>query len=320
MSISSPILVTGAAGNIGGVGRAIIELLREHDLPVRALVHRLDERSQALSDMGAELVVADLTNSADVVRALRGCKRMYFGMSVSQPYLQATVIAAAAAKEISDFEVFVNISQMTVSQMSLANMTDSPQQQQHWLGEQVLNWSGLPVVHVRATAFLEHPFFSTMAAASMAKDDTIRLPFGSGRTSPIAASDVARVTATILENPRPHIDKVYELTGPRSADMAEIVKEYEEALGRPIKYIDMPFDRWRDEELVPLGLPKHVLEHFVTMAQLHAQNRYDRLTSDVEKVTGKSSMSIREYVGSHRDIFNDSAVNANSPSPFALRD
>jgi|SRR5215472_2424847 len=85
-----------------------------------------DERSQALSEMGAELVVADLTNGADVVRALHGCKRMYFGMSISPPYLQATVIAAAATKEIVDFEILVNISQMIVSQMSLTKMTKSP--------------------------------------------------------------------------------------------------------------------------------------------------------------------------------------------------
>ena len=110
----------------------IVKFLRERDLPVRALVLRLDERSQALSEeTRAELVVADLTKGADVVRALRGCKRMYFGMSISPPYLQATTIAAAATKAIPDFEILVNISQMTVSQMSLTDMTKSSQQQQH---------------------------------------------------------------------------------------------------------------------------------------------------------------------------------------------
>src|SRR5215468_8845672 len=159
MSNKTPILVTGAAGSVGSVGRNVIKLLREHDLPVRALVHRLDERSQALNEMGAELVVADLTNGADVVRALRGCKRMYFGMSISPPYLRATAIAAAATKEIADFDILVNVSQMTVSQMTLTEMTESPQQQQHWLGEQVLSWSGVPVAHVRSTVFLEHHQF-----------------------------------------------------------------------------------------------------------------------------------------------------------------
>ena len=185
MPKNAPILVTGFPGNVGSVGRSVIKLLREHNLPVRALALHVNERTQALSEeMGAELVVADLTNGADVVRALRGCKRMYFGMSVSPPYLQATTIVAAAAKEIVDFEIIVNISQMTVSQMSLTEMTDSPQQQQHWLGEQVLNWSGVPVAHVRSTVFLEHPFFFSMAASSIAKDETIILPFGSARTSP----------------------------------------------------------------------------------------------------------------------------------------
>src|SRR5215813_12235472 len=294
MSKETPILVTGAAGNVGSVGRIVVKLLRERDLPVRTLVHRLDERSQALSEMGAELVVADLTNGADVVRALHGCKRMYFGMSISPAYLQATVIAAAATKEIADFEILVNISQMTVSQMSLTEMTKSPQQQQHWLAEQVLNWSGVPVVHVRSTIFIE-PFFSGMAASSIAKDGTIRLPFGSARTSPISPSDVARVIST-LEDPTGHRGKVYELTGPRSEDMNEMAKEYATALNRPVKYVDMPYNKWLKEELLPLNLPQYVFDHISTMAKLHAENRYDRLTSDVKKLTGKPSMSVQEYV------------------------
>ena len=307
MSDDTPILVTGAAGNVGSVGRIVVKLLRERDLPVRALVHRLDKRSQALSEMGAELVVADLTNGADVVRALRGCKRMYFGMSISPPYLQATAIAAAATKEIADFEILVNISQMTVSQMTLTEMTESPQQQQHWLAEQVLNWSGVPVVHVRSTIFIE-PFFSGMAASSIAKDGTIRLPFGSARTSPISPSDVARVVSTILEDPTGHRGKVYELTGPRSEDMNEMAKEYATALNRPVKYVDMPYNKWLKEELLPLNLPQYVFDHISTMAKLHAENRYDRLTSDVQKLTGKPSMSVREYVTAHPEVFSTVAI------------
>ena len=67
---------------------------------------------------------------------------------------------------------------MTVSQMSATRMTDSPQHRQDWLGEQVLNWSGLPVVHLRPTVFLENPLFLDFAAESIAEDSSIRLPFG----------------------------------------------------------------------------------------------------------------------------------------------
>ena len=38
----SPILVTGAAGTVGAVGRTIVELLRQRHLPVRALVRRYE--------------------------------------------------------------------------------------------------------------------------------------------------------------------------------------------------------------------------------------------------------------------------------------
>ena len=39
---------------------------------------------------------------------------------------------------------------MTVSQMGIQNTTPSPQQRQHWLSEQALAWSGLPVAgHAR---------------------------------------------------------------------------------------------------------------------------------------------------------------------------
>src|SRR5262245_59139427 len=147
MIAEQPILVTGAAGRVGGVGGAVVESLRRRGLPVRALVRRNDERADALRAAGADVVVGDLTRAGDVLSALEGCKRVYFGMSVSAPYLEATVTTAAAARERGDLEVFVNISQMTVSQMSLTETTESPQHRQHWLAEQALNWSGLPVVH-----------------------------------------------------------------------------------------------------------------------------------------------------------------------------
>ena len=303
MSDENPILVTGAAGKVGAVGRTIVGILRERHLPVRALVRRRDGRSERLSAMGAEIVVGDLTRGADVARALEGCRRLYFGMSLSPPYLEATVIAAAAAREQGNIEAFVNISQMTVSQMSLTNMTNSPQQRQHWLAEQVLNWSGLPVVHVRATVFLEHLFFSEWAASSIAKEGAIRLPFGSGRTSPVAVRDVAAVIATVLESPSSHIGKVYELTGPQSQDMASMAAEYAVALGRPVTYVDAPFDEWRDQELRSRGLPEYVFDHFVTMARLHAENRYDRITDDVEAITGRLALTVREYVESRADLF-----------------
>ena len=159
------------------------------------------------------------------------------------------------------------------------------------------------MVHVRPTVFLENPFFLAWAAESIARDATIRLPFGTGRTSPVAVRDVAQVIAIILADPAAHIGKVYELTGPRSQDMHEVAAEYSRALGRTITYVDVPLEQWRDQELRKRNLPEHVFEHLLTMAGLHAANRYDRITHDVDAITGRPALGVREFVEEHADLF-----------------
>jgi nucleoside-diphosphate-sugar epimerase len=49
----NPILVTGAAGAVGGIGRNLTEFLLASGHKVRALVRREDERAEALRQLGA---------------------------------------------------------------------------------------------------------------------------------------------------------------------------------------------------------------------------------------------------------------------------
>src|ERR1700746_2430414 len=178
----NPILVTGAAGAVGGVGRHLTEFLLARGRKVRALVRREDARAEALRRLGAEVVEGDLTDLASMHRAIEGCRRIYCGMSVSPAYLEATINTAVVARH-HGVEAFVNMSQMTVSQMSITETTDSPQHKLHWLAEQALSWSGLPVVTVRPTVFLEG-FFLQLAAAGVRASDVLALPFGGGKASP----------------------------------------------------------------------------------------------------------------------------------------
>src|SRR5262249_57400229 len=149
----NPTLVTGAAGAVGGIGRKLTEFLLAKGHRVRALVRREDERAESLRRLGAVVVQGDLTDLGSMHRAIEGCRRLYFGMSVSPAYLEATVNTAAVAR-YHGVEAFVNMSQMTVTQMSISETTGSPQHKLHWLAEQTLSWSGLPGVTVRPTVFL----------------------------------------------------------------------------------------------------------------------------------------------------------------------
>src|SRR5207302_360543 len=100
-----------------GIVGPVTELLVASGHSVRALVRREDERAQALRELGAVVVQGDLTDLDAMHRAIDGCRRIYFGMSVSPQYLEATVNTAAVTLH-HGVEAFVNMSQMTVSQMS----------------------------------------------------------------------------------------------------------------------------------------------------------------------------------------------------------
>ena len=79
-------LVTGPAGELGAIGRNL-----------SALARREDARAEALRRFGAEVVQGDLTDLSSMHRAIEGCARLYFGMSVSATHLEAMVNTAAVA-------------------------------------------------------------------------------------------------------------------------------------------------------------------------------------------------------------------------------
>ena len=297
------ILVTGAGGGVGGVGSKLVALLRQRGRAVRAMAHHDGDRADALRALGADVVVGDLTRPADVATALGSVQRMFFSMSLAPSYLEATATVATVARAVGDLDALVAISQMTVSQMDALSMSESHHQRLHWLSEQVLNWSGLPVVHVRPTLFLDNPLFTTVAARTIADSGTIRLPFGTGRTSPIAVDDVARVVATVLTDPGPYIGRILELTGPRSQDMNGVAEEYARALNRPVSYVDIPPETWAGQVLAAAKLGPYVDEHLLTVARLHRENRYDRVTATVEEITGRPAESVEEFVRRHIDMF-----------------
>jgi uncharacterized protein YbjT (DUF2867 family) len=224
-------------------------------------------------------------------------------MSTSAAYLEATVNTAAVARHYG-VGAFVNMSQMTVSQMSISETTDSPQHKLHWLSEQALSWSGLPVVTVRPTVFLEG-FFLQLAAPGVRSSDALALPFGDGKTSPVSAIDVARAVAVILDDPAPHIGQIYDLTGPESAGLDHYARVFSEALGRTIRYRDVPTPAWT-EGLRQARYPEHVVRHLSAMAELTRQGRYDRMTDTLSKLTGEAPMSMRDFVKLHAAEFKQS--------------
>ena len=200
--MANPILVTGAAGRVGAVGRTVTELLLKQGKAVRAMVRKEDERAQP-------------------------------------------------------------------------------------------------------TLFLEG-FFLTLTPDSVRQTNQIRLPFGDGKTSPVAVEDVARVVATLLANPQPHIGKIYHLTGPQSENMHFYAQEYSNALGRTITFQDIPVEPWGNA-LLERGWPVHVVNHLTVMADQHRAGRFDRMSDEVLMLTGQRPLSVQEFVRKNAATFTTQA-------------
>ena len=302
MTSNPQYLVTGAGGGIGGVGRMVVDDLLASGEAVRAMVHRDDARAEALRENGAQVVVGDLTDPVDVAAALDGVARVFFSMSVSTSYLEATAVVCALAAELGDLEVLANMSQMTVSQMTPTSTSESHQQRLHWLAEHIVDWSPIPAVQLRPTAFLENPLFTALAANSIRENAALALPFGTGHTSPIAARDVADVVTTILRSPAEHIGAVYELTGPTVLDIDGLAAQYSRALGRNVTGQRLDVEDW-EGQLERSGLDAHVREHIATMARLHREDRYNRSTTLVQEITGHPAQSVEDFVRAHSGLF-----------------
>jgi uncharacterized protein YbjT (DUF2867 family) len=268
------------------------------------VVRKLDARADSLRDMGAEIVVADMLDLIAVRAAMQGCSVVYFTMSISPNYLEAATNVAVAARSLG-VKAFVNLSQMTVSQMSETETTSSPQHKQHWLAEQMLGWSGLPVVYLRPTAFFDGMLL-VQGAKAIREDNAIRLPFAEGKTALIAGADVGTAAAAVLANPAPHIGKVYDLTGVQSLTMAQYAQEFSSVLGRTIRYVNVPPQIW-ETRLREARLPDHLIAHLITMGELHREGRYDRMTDSFQQLVGRAPISAAEFARRHAAAFTPQA-------------
>ncbi|MFI6576735.1 NAD(P)H-binding protein [Nocardiopsis sp. NPDC050513] len=309
MPESNPILITGAAGGIGSVSRMMVDMLIDQGHPVRAFVRQDDERADSLRQVGAEVFVGDLLDIADVTAALKGCRRIYFSMSLSPYYTDAVSLMAAAARAQGDIEAFVNISEYEQSFMTFEKMTApeeerrshlgglvaqwSPQQRAHWVAERVLEWSGVPTVNVQAAFFVENPIMTWLALGSLA-DGELRLPFGQHQLAPIAGFDVAELCVKILVDPEPHISKSYALTGPELKDMHGIAEDFGAVLGSEITYVPDDIETW-NKTYVDTAMSEypHIAEHLKTLTRLIGAGGYTGFTDQLETLLGRPPKTVR---------------------------
>ena len=84
--------------------------------------------------------------------------------------------------------------------------------------------------------------------------------------------------------------------------MTEIARELSRALGRTINYVNVPPQIW-EARLQEAKQPAHLVAHLIVMAQLHRDNRYDRMTDAFQQLVGRPPISAFEFARRHAAAF-----------------
>jgi NAD(P)H dehydrogenase (quinone) len=283
------ILVTTANGD---TGRPMIEYLLKSGLQVRAMVRKDDARAQRLRDAGAEVVFGDLLIFRDVRAALEGVRRAYFNFPVGEGLVEAAVMFAQAAKEES-LEAIVNMSQIQSRPRARSKAT-----QNHWLSEQIFDWSGVPTTNLRVTFFMEWLTY----IAELIRYGRYVMPFDAdSRFAPIAGRDIALTAATILAKPEEHGGRTYTLTGPVEYSHQELAAEVSRVLAK-----DLPFEQVTVTTFLDLiGIPDDTarLRHFEAVTIDQREGRLAGVSNAAPTIIGQRLSTVEEFINEHRALF-----------------
>ena len=141
--MTKPVLVTSAAGGLQGkTGRHVAEKLLARRVAVRAFVRQIDERSDKLRALGAEIFQGDFLDVRSVIKAMKGVSSVYYAYPVQDGLGDATAAMAFAARE-------EGVSRL-VNLVMFQSSTDAPtpRMRQNFLAEQVFEWAGVGAVHI----------------------------------------------------------------------------------------------------------------------------------------------------------------------------
>jgi len=289
------VLVTGAAGKTGA---AVVEQMLERGFPVRASVHRRDERASRLERLGAEVQVGDMLDLKSVRAAMQGVKRVYFVYPPQGELLvEATSIIAVAARD-AGVEALVNMSQISAREDS-----NSPLSRQHWLSENILDWADIGAVHLRPTFFAENLLI--LGGATIASQGKLYFPYGAEKHAPVAAADIARVASAILADPALHVGERYVVTGPRNLSLTEMAGVLSQELGKPVEYVNLPVDAWGEALAGVEGVTDSLVAHLKAVAVDHQDGLFRGETDVVERIGGRPPQALETFIHKHRTAFSD---------------
>jgi uncharacterized protein YbjT (DUF2867 family) len=240
-------------------------------------------------------VAGDLHDPNTLRPAMEGADAAFLLWRIQPGIIHATVNFAQTAKE-AGVSTVLNLSQRNADRESTSDMSRDT-----YISEQVLNWSGLDVIHLRPTMFLE--WFTYPWMLPYLRKGILRMPVGDGRSAPVAAADQGRAIAALLLHPEEHIGATIPLSGPVEMSHEKMAAKLSAALGRTIVYENPPVNEYV-ASLREMGVPPYLAHHVGGVMVDYQAGRLSGVDDNIEKLTGRRAMTVGEYARAHADILN----------------
>ncbi len=284
------ILVTGATGNVGST---LIPKLIAMGATVRALV-RDESKAQGLRDQGVEVVSGDLDKPETLEAAFSGVDKVFL-LTPPNPNQVAQARNGIAAAKRAGSPHIVRLSAHAVKDMPGALPRVSGQ---HGEIDTELKASGLPYTLLRPHNFMQNTF---MAAQTVASDGAMYMPLKEGEFGMIDLRDIVDVAAKVLTEAG-HEGKTYDLTGPASISAHDIAAGLSKALGKEVKYVDVPLEAAR-EAMVGMGLSGWLADANNEYFKALSEGFGDFTTNGVEEITGHPARSYETFARDFAQAF-----------------
>jgi uncharacterized protein YbjT (DUF2867 family) len=241
MTSKRNILVTGATGQQGGaVARALLS--RGHH--VKALTRKPDsEPARQLASAGADIVAGDLADVASIVKAAKDVDTMFLmGNSYEAGLEEETrqgIIAADAAKA-------AGVGHLIYSSVADADKkTGIPHFESKYLVEKHVVGLGIPYTISAPVAFMENAVAPWSIDALSQGTHAFALP-AKRVLQLVSLTDIGAFVAALVERREPVFGKRFDFAGDElsSEEQAKILSE---AIGRPIRYQEIPIAAARQQ-------------------------------------------------------------------------
>lgn len=152
--------------------------------------------------------------------------------------------------------------------------------------------SGAEWTLVRSSFFSQN--FSESFFADLVSRREITLPAGYVAEPFVDADDVAEIVAESLTSDR-HVDRLYEVTGPRLLTMFDVAAEISEKTGRDVRYVPVTGDEFASI-LRADGLPDDVAAGITDLFSQVLDGRGAYLSDGVQQALGRPPRDFADYV------------------------